>query len=522
MVSDNQPPASDSYDVVILGGAFSGSSLALLLKRKRPQTRILIIEKSTEFDRKVGESTSEVAGRFISKVLGLSNYLSCHHFQKHGLRMWFNREENDCPNCCTELGPLGQSRLPTFQIDRSLLDQRLLEDAVEAGTELLRPATVKSVDLGGDGNNSVTVKHGDSTRTIRGTWVIDCSGRAALVARQRGTLRKLEEHPVHSMWVRFRNVRDLDSHEAHTAAPRLTEGTWTARGNATNHLMGHGWWAWLIPLPNGDFSAGITWDERHFTPPSEGPVGDRIKQHITSTPIGKLMFENAEPIENDARIFKHLPYYSTETTGDGWLLVGDSAGFMDPLYSQGLDFCSFAVSATVGILHNALEGNCVKQALVDHDHDYRLCYHRWFNGLYRDKYEYLGDAEIMLAAYRLDIGAYFVGPVRTIYEDPECGLMHIPFTGFGGLVFGRFMALYNRRLVKIARKRIARGTYGKNNTRHCYVFGHAFSPNLRSFRHIFSGIARWWKLELQHAFIRTPRMDPGSADHQPKEAAATR
>ena len=79
MVSLTPDPDIDSatdYDVVIFGGAFSGSSLALLLKRSRPATRILIVEKSEVFDRKVGESTSEVAGCFLTRVLGLSNYLA--------------------------------------------------------------------------------------------------------------------------------------------------------------------------------------------------------------------------------------------------------------------------------------------------------------------------------------------------------------------------------------------------------------------------------------------------------------
>ena len=49
------------YDVVIIGGAFSGAATALMLKRKRPGARVLIIEKTTAFDRKVGESTTEVS-----------------------------------------------------------------------------------------------------------------------------------------------------------------------------------------------------------------------------------------------------------------------------------------------------------------------------------------------------------------------------------------------------------------------------------------------------------------------------
>jgi flavin-dependent dehydrogenase len=77
VIDASSMPAADTkstdYDVIIAGGAFSGSALALLLKRARPQTRVLIIEKSEVFDRKVGESTSEVSGCFLTRVLGLSN-----------------------------------------------------------------------------------------------------------------------------------------------------------------------------------------------------------------------------------------------------------------------------------------------------------------------------------------------------------------------------------------------------------------------------------------------------------------
>jgi flavin-dependent dehydrogenase len=521
MVSDNQQPATDQYDVVILGGAFSGSALGTLLKWEKPDARILIVEKCTEFDRKVGESTSEVAGYFLSKTLGLSNYLSSHHYQKHGLRMWFNSPGNDCPDCCAEIGPIAQSRLTTYQLDRSLLDEHLLQTAVEAGCELLRPATVKNLDLAGAGNNTVTVKTGDTTRTIRADWVADCSGRAALIARQRKTFHKLDAHPVHSMWVRFRNVRDLDCHEAITAAPSLAEGTWTSRGTATNHLMGRGWWCWLIPLPNGDFSAGITWDERHFSPPSDGPIGERILQHLRSQPIGKLMFENAEAVENDARIYKHLPYYTTKTADDGWMIIGDAAGFMDPLYSQGLDYCSLAIHCSKTILLKALRGECVADDIAAHDKDYLLSYQRWFDGIYRDKYEYLGDADLMRCAFLLDVASYFVGPVRDVYQSPHGTLAKMPYNGTAGAIFARFMAWYNRRLVKLARKRIAHGTYGKNNATADHIITRPFLPNLTAFRHVFAGIGHWWKLEIRHAFVRIPQGDPSSADPNPKEAVAS-
>jgi flavin-dependent dehydrogenase len=504
-------PSATDYDVVILGGAFSGSSLALLLKRARPRLRILIVEKSSVFDRKVGESTSDVAGCFLTRVLGISNHLSTEHFQKHGLRLWFTRPDNSCASACTEIGPFAQGRVPTFQLDRSKLDRYLLDLARQEGCEVLRPATVKSFELAGAGHNTVTVKEEGKIRKIRAGWIADCSGRASLIARSRGTWRSLPEHPVHSMWVRFSGVRCLDSHESRTLAPGLSAAPIrTTRGSATNHLMGHGWWSWIIPLGNGDYSAGVTWDERLFTPPSDGGIAERVHRHLLSHPIGKLMFDHAVPAENDARIYKNLPFYSSEVAGDGWILAGDAAGFMDPLYSQGLDYCAHATFAAHQILVAALDGQCVRSRIETHNREFAESYRRWFEGVYRNKYQYLGDADLMRAAFLLDIAAYFIGPVRLVYASTEAEFSKMPYHGADGARFGQFMAFYNRRLELIARKRLANGSYGKNNCGQRYLIKRPFEPSLHTFRNLLDGVRAWLRLELETFFISAPAEIPVS------------
>ena len=143
----NPAMSTSDYDVVILGGAFSGATTGILLKRQHPDLRILIVEKSTRFDRKVGESTSEVAGCFLTRTLGLEANLSREQITKHGLRMWFNHGDNQCPSRCSEIGPYYQVRLPTYQLDRCRLDAHLLKNATELGCELWRPASVRELTL---------------------------------------------------------------------------------------------------------------------------------------------------------------------------------------------------------------------------------------------------------------------------------------------------------------------------------------------------------------------------------------
>src|SRR5579859_1724286 len=86
----NAPEAPETtYDVVIIGGALAGAATAILLLREQPGLQVLIIEKSAAFSRRVGEATVEISGYFLSRVLGLTQYLNESHLVKQGMRFWF-------------------------------------------------------------------------------------------------------------------------------------------------------------------------------------------------------------------------------------------------------------------------------------------------------------------------------------------------------------------------------------------------------------------------------------------------
>src|ERR1051326_580072 len=144
------------YDVLIIGGAFSGAATALMLKRKRPTARILIIEKTIAFDRKVGESTTEVSSCYMTRILCFTHYLRHHQLPKQGLRLWFSNRPDQAFDDCVEIGTRYQSRLPGFQVDRAKLDSHILELACRSGCDLWRPAKVTSFELNDGDRQRVT------------------------------------------------------------------------------------------------------------------------------------------------------------------------------------------------------------------------------------------------------------------------------------------------------------------------------------------------------------------------------
>ena len=483
------------YDVVIIGGAFSGAATALMLKRKHPAARVLIIEKAAEFDRKVGESTTELSSCYMTRLLGLTNYLGHHHLAKQGLRMWFASRADQPFDDCVELGARYQARLPTFQVDRSTLDQHMLELAVEADCELARPAKVTGLDLNGPNGSHVSYEAHSSHKTVHTRWLVDASGRASVLARKLGHFLPNTEHPINAVWARFTDVKDWDSYEWREKFRDYADACRTSRNWATNHLMGHGWWCWIIPLRGGDVSAGIVYDSRIFKMPDGPNLGERLRAHLLSHPVGAEIFGAAQIIEGDVHAYSALPYSSGKVCADGWAIVGDAAGFIDPLYSPGLDFCSYTSYFVADLLARNLAGEDVAESLAYYNEQYPITYRLWFETLYKDKYYYMGDAELMSAALLLDVGMYFIGLVIPVYRDPEKEFLRLPFEGAAGRVVGGMMKFYNRRLVALAQRRLATGCYGRRNAGWRELYD-GFVPDGRVWKLIRKGLFRWWRAEL--------------------------
>jgi flavin-dependent dehydrogenase len=489
----NPPGTDDSYDVVIIGGALSGAATAILLLRRIPGIRILIVEKSERLTRRVGEATVEVSAYFLGRVLGLTQYLNEAHLVKQGLRFYFTNDAVETLAESSELGARYQVRLPSYQLDRATLDEEVLRRACAAGAALLRPAAVARVELAPGGEQTITLSGGE---TIRARWVVDASGVAALLARKNGWWRPNTEHPTAACWSRWKGVKDWDGYDLAQKFPEWAAVVYGTRGTATNHIIGDGWWSWWIPLKGGDTSVGIVFDQRLVEwPQDQGKLGDRLKAFLMRHPAAREMLAGATFDESDLHWRKNLAYYSTTFAGDGFVLVGDAAAFMDPFYSPGMDWIAFTASSAVDLIAAQREGEPIAERLERHNRDFTRSHRCWFEALYKDKYEYMGEFDLMSLAFLLDLGLYYFGIVSQPFKHGAMAFSSPPFSQPISGPFHRLMRFYNRRFVRIARHRRETGALGRTNRgRRNLIPG--FTLNRADFSQLLKGFARWGWLEL--------------------------
>jgi flavin-dependent dehydrogenase len=492
------PPTTD-YDVVVIGGALSGAAAALMLLRERPDLRLLIIEKSPAFKRRVGEATVEVSAYFLTRVLGLMQHLNERHLVKQGLRFWFANGHAKTFEECSEIGGRYLARVPSFQVDRSVLDEEVLQRACAAGARLLRPASVQDVELNDGGAQRITFREDSGSQTVTTRWVIDASGVASLLARANGWWRANEEHPTASVWARWRGVKDWDSYELAQKYPMWAKVCYGMRNTATNHLVGDGWWAWCIPLKGGDVSVGVVFDQRLVDWPEHGSLGQRLKDFLCAHPVGREMLQDAEWIEGDVHLRRNLPYVSTTFAGDGFVLVGDAAGFLDPFYSPGMDWISFTATSAVEMILAERNGEGTRERVGKHNRDFGVSYARWFEAIYKDKYEYMGDYELMRLAFLLDLGFYYLGVASQPFKRGAKGLRETVFSTRPSVPFYHLMRFYNRRFARIARARKRRGAWGRRNHAQRFLFG-GFTFARSSITPVLKALACWTFLEIREGW----------------------
>lgn len=452
---------SNQWDVIVVGAGVAGAATAYRLLKAQPALRVLILDRSTTSHKKIGESTVEVSSYFLGRTLNLTDYLIQHHVTKQGLRFWFSNDQCETLDDCSEVGPTYHVNLPAYQVDRAELDEEILRRAESMGARSIRPARVRRIELNAGGQQVVALKTEQGEVSHSARWVVDASGPACVLARQEGWVEANERHPTSSIWLRYRNVLSFDDADLRERFPRYSQRCHGSRQTATNHITGDGWWSWWILLKSGEVSVGVVYDERIVQFPAElNSMEAKMRYLLDRSPLAREILKEATLVPNSAVYRGKLPYLSSSLAGDGYVVVGDAAGFLDPFYSPGMDWIAFTTGAAVDLI---TRDQGIVKAAARMNEVYRRSYDRWFQALYENKYYYVGDFDLMRMAMIFDLGGYYYGVVRPIYKKGSSEFLKPIFGEISTTIPFLIIRCYHRRLVKMAASRRSRGVYGQNN-----------------------------------------------------------
>ena len=324
--------AEDLYDVAIIGGGPAGSTAATLLAREGRRVVILERDKFPRFH--IGESLLPFSMKAFSR-LGLQE-----KFQRSGFMEKFGGE---MVGACSEVGVkfyfkdgFGSQTDHAYQVPRAEFDKVLLDHAAENGVEVREETAVEEVRFSKDG---VELQWRDARRRVevpldrpqtgldgaspssgvlRARYVIDASGRNSVL----GSHFKLKKNYAH-----LQKLSIFAHYDGVTRDPGI-DGTLTRLVRAIDR------WFWMIPLSEERMSIGVVLDSAVFKASKLSPE-EFLERSLEEQPVIANRMHAATRVIPPV-VAADFSYRNQKLAGDRWLLAGDAAGFIDPVFSSGV------------------------------------------------------------------------------------------------------------------------------------------------------------------------------------------
>jgi len=347
------------YDSIVVGGGPGGSTAGTFLAQAGK--RVLILERE-QFPRfHIGESLIPY-GNDVLRDLGAWPKLEAAGFMrkpgaeftlgnaKGSLRFWFGRN-------------LPKAYAETFQVERAKFDSLLLENARENGCEIASQAKAESFSDEGD-KIRLTYRQGGEAFEATADYLIDASGRDTFLGKQLNLLKSdLGLPKKFAVFAHFHHVLRYEGRaEGLISIVRLKDA-----------------WCWIIPLDKEKTSVGLVQTLDTFK--GRGLSPEECFEHV--------MKENKELRYRIGKAERIGPYYTTgdytyrfyRAAGPRWLLVGDAAGFIDPIFSSGV---MLALRSGRLAAENILKASATKRPLTEAEQDRHTKRIRHMTGVFHE------------------------------------------------------------------------------------------------------------------------------------------
>ena len=321
---------STSTDVIVVGGGPAGATTATLVAQQGFNVTLFERERFPRYH--IGESLIPETFWVLERLKMIDKLRNSHFVQKHSVQFISDRGMLSEPFYFADNKPHESSQ--TWQVLRSEFDQMMLENAAEQGVSVQEGVRVLEVLF--EGKRAVGVRVQDeegNQREVFANVVVDAAGQSNLLMDRLGLREWDPELKKAAIWTYFKGAhRDSGRDEGATLVMQLE---------------GKQGWFWYIPLQNDTISVGVVADFDYlFADRGTKDIQEIFFQEVARCPGLIPKIASAQRVA-PVKAAKEYSYRSQQVAGDGWVMVGDAFGFLDPLYSSGvlLAFKSGALAA---------------------------------------------------------------------------------------------------------------------------------------------------------------------------------
>jgi flavin-dependent dehydrogenase len=308
---------TSTTDVIVIGGGPAGSTTSTLLAQHGLKVKLFERERFPRFH--IGESLIPETYWVLKRLNMLDKMKKSHFVKKFSVQFVNANGKLSAPFYFHDNKPHECSQ--TWQVSRGEFDLMMLRNAAEYGVEVNEATRVLEVLFEGTRAVGVRIQKEDgATEEIHARVVVDASGQSTML-QNRFKLRLWD--PVlnkGAIWTYWQGAyRDTGKDEGATLVIQTPNK--------------QGWW-WNIPLHDDLVSLGVV-APFDFLFKNRGSHEQTYHEEVEACPAVKERIKNAKRATGYFAT-KDYSYRSKQVAGDGWVLVGDAFGFLDPLYSSGV------------------------------------------------------------------------------------------------------------------------------------------------------------------------------------------
>ncbi|HXG67174.1 MAG TPA: NAD(P)/FAD-dependent oxidoreductase [Blastocatellia bacterium] len=332
--------STSNYDVIVMGGGPAGSTVASILAREG--RKVVLFEKEVFPRHHIGESLMTDTYWTFQRMGILDKLKQSPFVRKYSVQFANNMGKESRPFYFFEANH--HESAVTWQVTRAVFDKMLIEHAEEQGATVYQGTPVKQVLFDGDRAVGVEVEMRDgSIQHFLASVIVDATGQSAMLSNKfRWRVRdpKLKKAVLYSYFKGAHREPDLN-------------------GGATLVLRtqrGSNGWFWYIPLENDITSVGIVADPDYLVKGRGKDLARIYHEEIEKCEPCRRRVSNAERVDKIYSILDYS-YRSKRCAGDGFILIGDAYGFLDPIYSSGVLLALKMAELAADAIHDAFNNN---------------------------------------------------------------------------------------------------------------------------------------------------------------------